>query len=132
MAPHPEELEERGRDGAEPLREVVVEQVVEASPEANRAVGELLREAPVLVGRPDPPGGVGEGEVEAAPPTDGKEGVEGDPAPRRERIAQSSIPRVGEEGTAMARGSIRPASHARRPARTACFIARAIATGASA
>lgn len=132
MAPHPQELEKGGRDGAEALGQVVVEQVVEASPEAEGAVGELLREAAVLVGRPDPRGGIGEGEVESPSPTDGEEGVEGDPAPRRERIAQSSIPRVGEEGTAISRGSIRPASHASRPARTACFIARAIATGSSA
>lgn len=36
---------------------------------------------------------------------------------------QSSIPRVGDDGTAISRTGIRPARKAKRPAMTACLIA---------
>lgn len=36
---------------------------------------------------------------------------------------QSSIPLVGDDGTAISRDGIRPAKNARRPAATACLIA---------
>ena len=36
---------------------------------------------------------------------------------------QSSIPPVGDDGTAISRDGIRPAKNAKRPATTACLIA---------
>ncbi len=36
---------------------------------------------------------------------------------------QSSIPLVGDDGTAISRDGIRPAKNAKRPATTACLIA---------
>src|SRR5690606_17926402 len=103
--------------------------MVEPAAQAGRAVRELVHEGAVTrveVARRD-----GERAVEPAASLDLLPHRERRPAGGG-RTRQSSIPVVGEDGTAISRDGILPARNARRPATTACFIAYAMRTGSSA
>ena len=65
---------------------------------------------------------LGKRNVEAAPALDQFSDSERREAPGTER-RQSSIPLMGDDGTAISRDGILPARNARRPATTTCLIA---------
>ena len=65
---------------------------------------------------------LGKRTVEAAPALDQFSDSERREASGTER-GQSSIPLVGDDGTAISREGMRPAKNAKRPATTACLIA---------
>lgn len=79
--------------------------MIQPAAEPDRAVGELLQEPALPVGERGGPGL--ESQVEAPAPLDLQDEVQGRVPGRRYR--QSSIPRVGEEGTAISRFCMRPA-----------------------
>jgi hypothetical protein len=78
---------------------------VQTSPEAGDSVGELVGEGPLpSVELPDRSA---KGPVEPLAPLGALQGVQGRDTAGAD--GQSSIPRVGEDGTAMPRAGIRPA-----------------------
>lgn len=107
--------------------EMLIQQKVQAAPKPDHSIKDSVRPSPVARGKL---GGSGlPRDIEATSalhlPQDLVDVLAG-------RETQSSIPRAGDEGTAISRRGIRPARKANRPASTPSFIARAIATGSSA
>jgi len=90
---------------------VLAEQVVDPAAQARYAVQELVGERPVT--RPEPGRGAAERHVEAKATPDGRRDLEGGAAGGGDaRFAQSSIPSVGDDGTAISRDGMRPARKA--------------------
>ena len=89
------------------------DQVVEAPSEARRAVCELVREGALADLEPIRDGG--EGAVEPLAALGGLSNPKRRLTPRR-GCAQSNIPVVGDDGTAISRDGILPARNASRPA----------------
>jgi hypothetical protein len=85
---------------------VLREQPVEPTAQARGAVGELASESPFA--RVELPGSFVERALEPPPALGSESCLERDPPPLA-RGAQSNIPLVGEEGTAISRAGMRPA-----------------------
>ena len=100
--------------------DVPPDEVVQAAPQTGDAVRQLVREAPLP--RVEAGSLSLEGLVQPPSPLCLLTSPEGRSAPGG-RFAQSSIPWVGDEGTAISRDGMRPARKASRPATIACFIA---------
>ena len=96
------------------------QQLIDPAAQSRNAVGELVRES--AVPRLEAGNRRGERNVESASALDLFSDSERREAPGTRR-GQSSIPLVGDDGTAISRDGIRPARNARRPATTACLIA---------
>ena len=99
---------------------VARQQVIDPAAQSCNPVRELVRES--TLPRLEVGDRGGERNVESASALDLFSDSERREAPGTKR-GQSSIPLVGDDGTAISRDGIRPARKARRPATTACLIA---------
>ena len=106
MGRQPEDRQERGRKAIDPLSEMKVQEVVEPRPEADGAVDGFMYPAPILQG--EEWCFLGPRQIQTPSPLYGGENPERGAPPPGDRT-QSSIPRVGEDGTAISRLGIRPA-----------------------
>ena len=133
MRAQPEKVQHLVVEAFQTTSDVTLEEMVPSSAEAHGSVREFTGERPVAGierGRR-----LGEGEVESTSTTRCANRLEGGATCGRARrigSSQASIPRSGDDGTAIPRAGIRPARHAARPEATASRIASAIMTGSSA
>ena len=96
------------------------QQPIDPAAQSRNPVGEFMREG--ALPRFEIRDRLGERDVEPASALDLFSDSERREASGTKR-GQSSIPLVGDDGTAISRDGIRPAKNARRPAATACLIA---------
>jgi len=126
VGPDTQEFEHGRVDVRELSRYVRSDHRVESRTKPSRSEGQLVREC--TLPRFQRVSDSRKGPIEAPSPF----GLDPDRVrsrPTGRDSGQSSMPSVGDDGTAISRDGMRPARYASRPAMTACFIAYDIRTG---